>query len=246
MVIWSLSRACLRARLQDKATLIAENLALRQQLIVLHRGVPRPPLEDGDRAFWVNLATLWSGWRSALLIVKPATVMRWHRMGFLRYRRWKRRPGGGRPSTPFPARQLIRKMSRSNPIWGAPRIRVERARGGLTISEATAAMGIEEVRTAKRSPWQNAYSERVIGTIRREGSQRSWCLSPGRRERESLGARKRRGIGRGRDGDKLTPGETPRVRADSDPRLKSRARVFRGESVLAPARTQTEPKPIWP
>ena len=73
MVTWSVIRALLRAVYRDRAALVAENLALRQQLIVLHRHVPRPRLDDADRAFWVNLASLWSGWRTALRLVRPAT-----------------------------------------------------------------------------------------------------------------------------------------------------------------------------
>jgi hypothetical protein len=73
LITWTLARTLLRAVYKDRAALVAENLALRQQLIALHRRVPRAPIEDGDRAFWVNLVSLWSGWRSALLIVRPAT-----------------------------------------------------------------------------------------------------------------------------------------------------------------------------
>ena len=68
-----------------RADLVAENLALRQQLIVLHRKSRRPRLKTQDRAFWLWLARSWDGWRESLIVVKPATVVRWHRQGFKYY-----------------------------------------------------------------------------------------------------------------------------------------------------------------
>jgi len=70
---------CLRAVLLNRATLVAENLALRQQLAILQRARPRPKLRNRDRLFWIVLSRLWHGWQSVLLIVSPATVVRWHR-----------------------------------------------------------------------------------------------------------------------------------------------------------------------
>jgi hypothetical protein len=92
---------CLRAVLLNRATLVAENLALRQQLAILQRARPRPKLRNRDRLFWVVLSRLWNGWQSVLLIVSPATVVRWHRQGFQYYWRWKsRRRPVDQPSLP--------------------------------------------------------------------------------------------------------------------------------------------------
>ena len=81
--------AFLRAIFASRATLAAENVMLRQQLIVVHRAVPRPKFRRIDRVVLCWLSRLWSGWRSALLIVQPDTVVRWHRQGFKLYWRWK-------------------------------------------------------------------------------------------------------------------------------------------------------------
>jgi len=88
----------LRALLEPRLSLVTENLALRQQLVILRRNTSRPGLRDRDRLFWVVLSNLWSDWRSVLVIVKPETVIKWHRQGFKCYWRWKSRAGGvGRP-----------------------------------------------------------------------------------------------------------------------------------------------------
>src|SRR5262245_173979 len=113
---------------RHQARLQAEIIALRHQLTVLQR-TPYPKrllLNQTDRWFWVWLSRLWSGWRSALIIVKPETVIGWHRRGFQWYWTWKVRHGRpGRPKVSKETRELIRTMSRENVIWGAPRIRSE-------------------------------------------------------------------------------------------------------------------------
>src|SRR5437870_7346574 len=103
-----------------------ENLALRQQLAVFKRTVPRPPLRHRDRLFWVLFAHAWRDWRTALIVVRPDTVVRWHRQ-WLR-RRWTRRSTptrSGRPSTNAAIRMLVEQMGAANPLWGAPRIHGE-------------------------------------------------------------------------------------------------------------------------
>jgi len=250
-----------------------ENVALRHQIGVLRRAVKsRPRLYTADRLLWVWLSHVWADWRSSLVIVKPDTVVSWHRKAFRVFWTWKIRRGQpGRPSIPKNVRDLIRTMSRENPLWGAPRIHGELLKLGIEIGEtsvskylvrspkppsqswktflnnhvknlvsvdfftvptirfqilyvflvlshdrrrilhfaATAhptaewtahqmreafpwdsapryllrdrdrifgrdfvaqvkAMGIKQVLSAPRSPWQRAYVERVIGTIRRE------------------------------------------------------------------------------
>lgn len=259
--------------LRTRVQLQLEILALHHQLSVLQREQNRRPrLTPFDRIFWVWLYRLWPGCLSALVIVKPETVIGWHRKGFRAFWTWKSRRGKpGRPPVPKDVRELIRRMCRENPLWGAPRIHGELMKLGIEASQATvsrymvrhrkppsqtwrtfldnhvgclvsvdfftvptatfailfvfmvlrhdrrrivhisvtpqptaswavqqikeafpwdtgprhlirdrdgiygapfratiAAMGIEEVVTAPRSPWQNPYVERVIGSIRRE------------------------------------------------------------------------------
>ena len=266
-LLWTL----LRALLARRVNLAMENLALRQQLAILNRKIARPSLQNRDRFFWVAVSKLWPYWRPALLIVKPDTVVKWQRQGFRLYWRWKSRRKGGRPRIDQEVRDLIRRLSRENPIWGTPRIQSELALLGYEVAESTVAtymikqpkppsqtwrtfltnhanqivacdffivptvtfrvlyvfvllrhkdrrilhvnvtpnptadwtalqivqafpydsaprfllrdndgiygakfrqtvesLGIQEVRTAFRSPWQNPYVERVIGSIRRE------------------------------------------------------------------------------
>ena len=260
-------RSCARAR----AVLQLEVLALRHQLQVLQRTRPRRMrLEKADRWLWMSLSRVWTEWRSALVIVKPETVIAWHRRGFQMFWTWKSRRRTGRPTVPADVRLLIQTMSQTNPRWGAPRIHGELLKLGIDVSQATVAkymiprrrppsqtwrtfltnhvgqlmaadffvvptatgrllfvlvilaharrrvvhvavtehptaawtgqqlreafpwdqaprylvrdrdqafagwantaqaMGIEEVLTAPRSPWQNAYVERFIGSVRRE------------------------------------------------------------------------------
>jgi transposase InsO family protein len=260
----------LTRRFRSRAVLQLENLALRHQLHVFRRQRPgRPRLLTMDRLLWVWLYRLWPRCLDAMILVKPATVIQWHRQGFRIYWRWRSR--SGRPSADREVRKLIREMSSANPLWGAPRIHGELLKLGIEISQATVAkymvrrrgtpsptwrsfllnhaasiaaidmfvvasvsfrllyvriilahdrrriihravtehptaawlsrqiteafpwdtvpryllrdrdvsygqlfrkrvavMGITEVITAPRSPWQNAYVERVIGSIRRE------------------------------------------------------------------------------
>ena len=263
--------ATARSSLKLQRELAIENLALRQQLAIVQRKTKRPKLTKADRAFWVALSRLWPDWQSALILVKPQTVIGWHRKGFKLYWTWKSRHRGGRPPIDAEIRTLIRRMARENPTWGAPRIHGELLMLGFEVGEATVsrcmprrrktpsqtwrsflrnhtqdivsidffvvptatfrvlyvflvleherrrivhfnvtdapsaqwtgqqlvnafpddsapkyvirdrdkiygvdfvarvrAMGIEQVLTAPRSPWQNPYCERVIGTIRRD------------------------------------------------------------------------------
>ena len=97
MGILRLILAFLRAFFLSRANLAAENTMLRQQLIVLQRSVPRLKLRRTDRVLLCWLSRLWTGWKSALLIVQPGTVVRWHRQGFKLYWSWKSRKKPGRP-----------------------------------------------------------------------------------------------------------------------------------------------------
>lgn len=129
----------LRNTLQNRAALHLEILALRQQLAVLQRQQRRRPrLTWADRAFWVWLYRLWAQSLGALLIIRPETVIRWHRQGFRMYWRWEARPRGpGRPRVSKETRDLIRRMSRDNPLWGAPRIHGELLKLGIAVSQAS-------------------------------------------------------------------------------------------------------------
>ncbi len=257
-------------RFRSRAVVELENLALRHQLHVLRRQRPgQLRLFAIDRLLWVWLYRLWPRCLEVLVLVKPATVVRWHRQGFRLFWRWRSR--SGRPSVDREIRDLIRQMSSAKTLWGAPRIHGELLKLGIEVSQATVAkymvrrrgtpsqnwrtfmrnhaegiaaidmfvvasasfrllyvmiilahdrrkimrtavtehptaswlsrqvteafpwdtaprflvrdrdasygsyfrsrveaMGITEVITAPRSPWQNAYVERVIGSIRRE------------------------------------------------------------------------------
>ncbi len=123
--------------LRSRRNLALENLALRQQLMVLQRQTAKVSLKNRDRLFWVALRRIWPGWRRALVLVEPATVVGWHRRGFRAYWRWKSRPKGGRPRIHPSVRRLIRHMWSSNPTWGAPRIQAELHKLGIDVSEST-------------------------------------------------------------------------------------------------------------
>lgn len=270
-MIYKILRTIISALKSQKA-LAMENLALRQQLAILRRTMKRPRLTKIDRLFWVFLSRIWRDWAQFLIIVKPETVISWHRKGFKLFWRWKsRRRSKGRPQITREIRDLIRRLSRENPLWGAPKIHGELLKLGIDVSPATVAkymirhrkppsqtwktflrnhikdmasidfftvptatfrvmyvfivlsherrrvvhfnitdspsaawtgqqiieafpwdtaprfllrdrdgkygpefirrvssMGIEEVKTAPRSPWQNCYAERLIGSIRRD------------------------------------------------------------------------------
>src|SRR6267143_4107491 len=122
---------------QTRAALQAEILALRHQLLVLQRSSRghRLRLSRADRFLWVWLARFWSGWQSALVIVKPETVIAWHRKGLRLYWKWKSRDPEGRPSVSREVIDLIHRMSLANPGWGAPRIHGELLKLGFELSQ---------------------------------------------------------------------------------------------------------------
>jgi putative transposase len=150
-----------RALLGPRAALAAENLALRQQLAILQVSMKRPKLQKRDRIFWVWLSRFWSDWRSCLMIVKPETVIRWHREGFRLYWRWKSRTKSGRPKTEAQIRKLIRRMAQQNPTWGAPRIQSELALLGLTVAESTVAQYMERQRKPPSQTWRTFLENHV-------------------------------------------------------------------------------------
>ncbi len=129
----------LRSLFVSRETLVLENLALRQQLNAYKRTGKRPRLRMVDRAFWVWLSKLWRKWSTALVIVKPETVIRWHRQGFKLYWRWRFRPKRlGRPTIPREHIEFIMRMSRDNPSWGEDKINEElRVKFGVSHSTST-------------------------------------------------------------------------------------------------------------
>jgi putative transposase len=132
--------SALSASFRSRVELQREVLALRQQIHVLERSRrSRPRLLRTDRAFWIWLSRVWPGWRRALIIVQPATVIAWHRQGFRWFWRWKSRRRAGRPAVSTDVRALIRSMSDANPLWGAPRIHGELLKLGIAISQASVA-----------------------------------------------------------------------------------------------------------
>ena len=148
----------LRAFFLPRHRLALESVALRQQLAVFKRKQPRPKLRKRDRIFWVALRQLWSGWAEALLVVKPETVVCWHRAGFRLFWRWRSRiRPPGRPKISAELRSLIRQMKTENPTWGAPRIHGELLKLGFEISEPTVSRYLRQLKhcggAAKAKRW---------------------------------------------------------------------------------------------
>jgi hypothetical protein len=125
---------------KSKGRLEAENAALRHQLIVLRRKVcGRVQLTNGERLFLVLLYRLFPSVLRTITIIRPETLLRWHRAGFRRYWRWRSRSFGGRPQIDVDLRALIRRMSIDNPLWGAPRIHGELLKLGFEVAQSSVA-----------------------------------------------------------------------------------------------------------
>ena len=148
---------------KTRRRLAAEILALRHQLGVLKRSVKRPRLSNVDRGLWVLLSRSWSSWSDALIIVKPATVINWHRAGFRRYWAWRSRPKGGRPGIDPEIRQLIKRMATAN-LWGAPRIHGELLKLGIEISEATVSKYMPRRKKPPSQTWRS-FLENHLSTL---------------------------------------------------------------------------------
>jgi putative transposase len=134
------SFSALFAGFRSRLALQIEILALRHQIIVLKRSTNRPKLRPWDRFFWIGLLRYWPQWRSALVIVKPETVIAWHRKGFRLFWTWKCWQGkSGRTGIPKEIRELIRTMSKNNSLLGAPRIHSELRKLGIDVFQATVA-----------------------------------------------------------------------------------------------------------
>ena len=165
---WQLLFWFLRAWFLERAELAAENLAYRQQLATYKYQNKRPKLRPLDRIFWGWLSGLWSHWRSALVIVQPATVVGWHRQGFRLYWRWKSRARQqGRPEVDRQVQALIRRLSRENPLWGVPRIQSELRRLGHDLAESTVARYIDRRRKPPSGTWKTFLANHLpdIGAV---------------------------------------------------------------------------------
>ena len=125
---------------KSKSRLEAENAALRQQLIVLQRKVRgRVRFTNNDRLFFIQLYRWFPSVLKAIKVIRPETLVRWHRAGFCRYWRWKSRNLGGRPQINGDLRALIRRMRAENLLWGAPRIHGELLKLGFEVAQSTVA-----------------------------------------------------------------------------------------------------------
>jgi putative transposase len=145
----------IRASLRARAALQLEILALRHQLHVVNRSRSRRlPLTHADRMLWVWLSRLWDGWRDVIVIVKPETVLAWHRRGFRLFWTWKSRRRLGRPGVLPDVRRLIRAMAEANPLWGAPRLHGELLKLGIDVSQATVAKYMPRLRRPPSQTWR--------------------------------------------------------------------------------------------
>ena len=141
--------------LKERRDLALENLALRQQLVVLKRSGKRLAIKKKDRVFWVWLSRFWREWRESLIIVKPETVVGWHLKRFRVYwMKLSRRRYGGRPAVGPKVKALIEQMAEANPLWGAPRVHGELLKLGIEISERTVSRLIPKPKEPPSQTWR--------------------------------------------------------------------------------------------
>ena len=152
---------------KSKAQLVAENLCLRQQLVVLKRHQSRPHLRDSDRRFWILVCRWFGKWRETLIITQPETVLRWHRRGWKTYCRWRsRHRGGGRRRIDAELRSLIRHVASENPLWGQQRIQAELVRLGFTVCARTVAKYMRKPYEGTPSPgWRQFLTQHACEFI---------------------------------------------------------------------------------
>ena len=149
---------------RSQAALQAEIVSLQHQLNVLRRRSPkRVNLSNIDRLVFAGIYSLAPQVLDALQIIKPETVIGWHRAGFRSYWRWKSRPRGGRPSTPHEIRQLIRDMSIANSLWGAPRIHGELLKLGIDVGQTTVAKYMAKHRRPPTQGWKTFLDNHADG-----------------------------------------------------------------------------------
>src|ERR1700755_3254940 len=147
--------AVLALPFKSKLRLEAENAVLRHQLIILRRKLPgRVRLTNHDRWFFIQLYRWFPSILKVLTIIRPETLVRWHRAGFRCYGVWKSRPLGGRPPIETELRALIRRMSLENLLWGAPRIHGELLKLGFEVAQSSVAKYMVKRRGPSSQGWQ--------------------------------------------------------------------------------------------
>ena len=153
-----------RSKLKSRARLEAENIVLRQQVIVLSRKArSRVRLRNIDRLIFVWLYRLFPSILNAIIVVKPETIIRWHRRGFRAYWRWKSSRVGGRPKIDREIRDLIRRMSKENPLWGAPRIHGELLMLGIEVAQSTVARYMTKRQGPPSQGWKTFLRNHAAG-----------------------------------------------------------------------------------
>jgi transposase InsO family protein len=149
---------------KTQARLEAEIVLLRHQLSVLRQRVPsKARLTMADRLLFVWLYRLFPSVLTAVTIVQPETIIRWHRTGFRLYWRWKSRSRGGRPKVPVEIRRLIREMSLANRLWGAPRIHGELLKLGIEVAQSTVAKYMAKSGLGREQTWKTFLHNHVSG-----------------------------------------------------------------------------------
>src|SRR5260370_21332337 len=147
---------------KSKLWLEAENAVLRHQLNVLRRRLHgRVRLTNNDRWFFIQLYHWFPSILKVLRMIRPETLVRWHRAGFRCYWRWKSRPQGGRPQIDTELRGLIRRMSVENPLWGAPRIHGELLKLGFEVAQSSVAKYMVKRRATTLQPWPTLLRNRA-------------------------------------------------------------------------------------
>src|SRR3981081_1215373 len=147
--------AVLASPFRSKIRLEAENATLRHQLVVLRRKLKgRARLTNNDRWFFVQLYRWFPSILPVVMIIRPETLVRWHRAGFRRYWRWKSRRRGGRPPIEAELRALIRQMSTENLLWGAPRIHGELLKLGFELAQSSVARYMVKHRGPPSQEWR--------------------------------------------------------------------------------------------
>ena len=147
--------AVLSSPFKSKLRLEAENAVLRHQLIVLRRRLHgRVRFTNNDRWFLIQLYRWFPSILKVLTIIRPETLVRWHRAGFRCYWRWKSRRRGGRPQIEADLRTLIRRMSVENPLWGSPRIHGELLKLGFAVAQSSVAKYMVKRRGPPSQGWR--------------------------------------------------------------------------------------------
>jgi hypothetical protein len=143
-----------RLLFKSRQSLITENLLLKQQILILKRRNKRPKLKNVDRIILVWISKLWNDWKSAIIIVKPETLIGWHRKGFQLYWKWNSRRAG-RPKIDWELIKLIRKLQKENPIWTSQRIQGELQKLGFSVCENTVSKYMRKPKSddGKRQQW---------------------------------------------------------------------------------------------